>query len=127
MIVAVFLKNAAAGCLSFSCRLHVFVFDVIVCKITENLPKPLFFLEKQFVFTEKTICFHEKNNLFSMEKQLVFTGKTICFCCENKTKTIWSTIQLVAELCVLCLQTTEKKTASHFSFARKWLAAVLLL
>ena len=76
MIVAVFLKNAAAGCLSFSCRLHVFVFDVIVCKVTENLPKPLFFLEKQFVFTEKTICFQRKNNLFSLEKQFVFAAKT---------------------------------------------------
>jgi len=76
MIVAVFLKNAAAGCLSFSCRLHVFVFDVIVCKVTENLPKPLFFLEKQFVFTEKTICFQLKNNLFSLEKQFVFAAKT---------------------------------------------------
>jgi len=36
----------------------------------------LFFLEKQFVFTGKTICFQRKNNLFSTGKQLVFTEKT---------------------------------------------------
>jgi len=45
-------------------------------KVNENLSKQLFFLEKQFVFTGKTICFQRKNNLFSAEKHFVFSEKT---------------------------------------------------